>query len=102
MPNSAVRFSFSALVVLGMFLNAASQTPPKSMRASEVIALQAGGVLPGSVAHDIAVRGLNFRPDDDYRTLLKALGARCDGIGCFECCQGDSDSSGWEAGQGVA
>jgi hypothetical protein len=46
MRNSAVGFSFSALIVLGMFLNVASQTPPKSMRASEVIALQAGGVLP--------------------------------------------------------
>ena len=75
MPNSAVRFSFSALVVLGMFLNAASQTPPKAMRASEVIALQAGGVLPESVAHDIAVRGLNFQPDEDFRTLMKTTGA---------------------------
>jgi TolA-binding protein len=75
MPNYAVRFSFSALFVLGTLLNAASQTSPKPMRASEVIALQAGGVLPASLAHDIAVRGLNFQPDDDYRTLLKASGA---------------------------
>jgi hypothetical protein len=75
MSKSAVHFSLSALVLLGLSVSAASQTSPKPLRASEVLALEAGGVLPGSVAHDIAVRGLNFHPDEDYRALLKTAGA---------------------------
>src|ERR1700720_3448500 len=43
-------------------------------RASEVLALEAGGVLPANVAHEIGVRGLNFDPDEDYRALLKTAG----------------------------
>ena len=75
MPNFAARFSFSAVVLLGLSIGVASQTPPRPLRASEVLALEAGGVLPANVAHEIDVRGLNFHPDEDYRALLKTSGA---------------------------
>jgi len=47
MPNFAARFSFSAVVFLGLSIGVVSQTPPRPLRASEVLALEAGGVLPG-------------------------------------------------------
>ena len=75
MSNSIVRFSFPALVLLGLSIGVASQTPPRPLRASEALALEAGGVLPANVAHEIDVRGLNFHPDEDYRALLKTSGA---------------------------
>src|ERR1700704_5922767 len=55
----AARFSFSAVVLLGLSIGVASQTPPRPLRASEALALEAGGVLPANVAHEIDVRGLN-------------------------------------------
>jgi hypothetical protein len=75
MLNSTVRFSFSALVLLGLSIGVVSQTSPKPLRASEVLALEAGAVLPANVAHEIGVRGLNFHPDEDLRALLKTSGA---------------------------
>jgi hypothetical protein len=75
MPNFAARLSFSAVVLLGLSIGVASQTPPRPLRASEVLALEAGGVLPANVAHEIDVRGLNFHPDEDYRALLNTSGA---------------------------
>jgi len=102
MPNFAARFSFSAVVLLGLSIGVASQTPPRPLRASEVLALEAGGVLPANVAHEIDVRGLNFHPDEDYRALLNTSGGRCDRIGGVERSQGDGAGWGWEAGQGIA
>jgi tetratricopeptide (TPR) repeat protein len=75
MPNSIMRFSFPALVLLGLSIAVVSQTSPTSLRASEVLALQAGGVLPANVAHEIGVRGLNFQPDEEFRARLTASGA---------------------------
>ena len=75
MPNFAVRFSFSTLVLLGLSLGAASQTSPKPMRASEVLALEAGAVLPANVVHHLGRRGLNFHPDEAYRAQLEKAGA---------------------------
>ncbi len=74
MPNFAVRFSFSTLVLLGLSIGVASQTSSKPLRASQVLALQAGGVLPANVAHEIGVRGLNFQPDDEFRPSSKRQG----------------------------
>jgi tetratricopeptide (TPR) repeat protein len=58
----------------------AGQTPanvqtPRALRASEVMAIQAGGALPGNVAHDIATRGLTFHPDDEFLGLMTKTGA---------------------------
>jgi len=84
MPNSAVTFLFLSSRRARDVVNAHPQTPPKSMRASEVIATaEAGGRAKRRVwaSNDIAVRGLTFlQPDEDYRrTLLKASGADADG-----------------------
>ena len=40
-----------------------------------MLALEAGGVLPANVAHEIGVRGLNFHPDAEFRAQLKTSGA---------------------------
>lgn len=67
MPKFAVSCSLSALItLLGLSLNLAAQTSRKPLRASEVIALEAGGAMQENVAHDVATRGLNFHPDDDF------------------------------------
>ena len=64
MPNSIVHLYFSALVLLGLSVSAVSQTSPRPLRASEVLALEVGGALPANVAHNIGARGLNFHPDE--------------------------------------
>jgi Flp pilus assembly protein TadD len=47
----------------------------KPLRASEVMALEAGGALAANIAHDIAVRGINFHPDGDFIALMTKAGA---------------------------
>jgi tetratricopeptide (TPR) repeat protein len=47
---------------------------PRPLRASEVMALQAGGALPTNVVYDIAARGLSFHPDADFMSLLAKAG----------------------------
>jgi len=93
MSNSAVRFSFSARRIPGLCLatlflsvivlnllfltpGAAAQDSPKPLRASEVLALQAGGALPANLTHDIGARGLSFHPDSEFLTQMKKAGAR--------------------------
>lgn len=69
-----------ALIVLPVLLSfplpysALAQTT-KPLRASEVMALEAGGALQANIAHDIAVRGLSFHPDSDFLTLMTKAGA---------------------------
>ncbi|MGO9086830.1 MAG: tetratricopeptide repeat protein [Candidatus Sulfotelmatobacter sp.] len=91
MSNSASRISFSDRIsglffsflflsfVLLTFLflspGAAAQNSPKPLRASQVLALQAGGALPENLAHDIEVRGLSFHPDEEFVALMKKAGA---------------------------
>jgi len=66
-----------ALVLLSFSLSsgALAQTATKPLRASEVMALEAGGALPANLAHDIAVRGINFHPDSDFLALMARAGA---------------------------
>jgi tetratricopeptide (TPR) repeat protein len=76
MPNSAVRWSLSAFfTVLALSLGAVAQSAQKPLRASQVLALEAGGALQANVAHDVAARGLNFRADEDFVAQLKRVGA---------------------------
>ena len=49
--------------------------PAKPLRASEVMALEAGGALQANIAHDVAVRGINFHPDGDFLALMTKAGA---------------------------
>jgi tetratricopeptide (TPR) repeat protein len=64
-PVLSFLFSYSAL----------AQKATKPLRASEVMALQAGGALQANIAHDIAVRGINFPPDSDFLALMTKAGA---------------------------
>ena len=75
MLKSAVGLYVSTLVFFGLSSNVAAQSSLRPLRASEVMALQAGGALPGNIAHDIGDRGLNFHPDDDYVAQLEQAGA---------------------------
>lgn len=75
MPKFALRCSLFALIILGFSLSIAAQTALKPLRASEVMALEAGGALPANVVHHIAARGLNFHADDDFLAQLKKVGA---------------------------
>ncbi len=84
MLRSAVLQFLSALVILiagvcfsvsAQTSGASSQTSPRALRASEVLALQAGGTLPADLAHDVAARGLNFQPDAEFLAQLTKAGA---------------------------
>jgi len=77
MLRIGVRVPVLVLVLLTFtfLLNAAGQNSQRQLRASEVMAIQAGGALPENVAHDIAARGLNFHPDEAFLALMKKAGA---------------------------
>ena len=74
MLKSALRLTL-CLVVTGTFISAVAQTSSKPLRASEVLALEAGGALPANIVHHIAVRGLSFHPDDDFLKQATKAGA---------------------------
>ncbi len=63
---------FSALLFA---FNLLAQTAPRPLRASEVMALEAGGALQANIAHAIATRGLSFHPNDEFVSLVKKAGA---------------------------
>ncbi|HTS08761.1 MAG TPA: tetratricopeptide repeat protein [Candidatus Eisenbacteria bacterium] len=77
MSRIGVRLPVFVLVLLtSTFLrSAATQNSPRPLRASEVMAIEAGGALQENIAHDIATRGLNFHPDDAFLGLMKKAGA---------------------------
>ena len=65
------------LLLLALFfsLNLFAQPAPRPLRASEVMAVQAGGALEANIAHDINARGLKFHPTDEFLLLMKKAGA---------------------------
>lgn len=86
MRKCAVRPLICALILLTSFsaLRLFAQDPPiktvepkasRSLRASQVMALQAGGALPANMAYDITTRGLNFHPEGDFIELMTRAGA---------------------------
>ncbi len=81
MSKCVARRCVFALVVLPILLpfplssRAVAQTATKALRASEVMALEAGGALEANIVHDIAVRGINFHPDGDFLALMTKAGA---------------------------
>lgn len=76
MSKSAMRWSALApILAIFISLNVMAQSAPRPLRASEVMALEAGGALQGNIAHDIASRGLNFQPSEEFVSLLKKAGA---------------------------
>jgi tetratricopeptide (TPR) repeat protein len=52
-----------------------SGTALRPLRASEVMALEAGGALPANMVYDITARGLAFRPQADFMALMTKAGA---------------------------
>jgi tetratricopeptide (TPR) repeat protein len=76
MSRPAVGWSLLLLVLAILFsLHLLAQTAPRPLRASEVMAVQAGGALEANIAHDITTRGLNFHPTDEFLLLMKKAGA---------------------------
>src|SRR6185312_7244855 len=75
MFRSVTRPFASAFVVFSPFASANSQTSQKAITASQLMALQAGNVLPANLVHEIGLRGISFNPNDTYRDELKKAGA---------------------------
>jgi tetratricopeptide (TPR) repeat protein len=70
------RRSLSFLFVLAAFQNLAlADTAPRPLRASQVMALEAGKALQSNLAQDIRERGLSFSPDEEFLQLVVRAGA---------------------------
>lgn len=110
MRGCAVRFLFSALIFLLSFSTAEAQDPlpsaaaeavaeatavaaPRALRASQVMALEAGGALGANLAFDIAKRGLNFHPDGDFLALMKRAGAESGVIAALKAAKVSEDGA---------
>lgn len=80
MRNFATQYLASTFLVCFFSINGQAQTAMQSqnavrpLRASEVLALIAGGALPSNIVHDIATRGLNFRTDATFLTQVTQAG----------------------------
>ena len=75
MSNVFKRWSILVVALLISFLSSTAGTNHDPLRDSEVLALVAGAALPVNIAHEIAVRGLDFTPDAAFRSQLRAAGA---------------------------
>ncbi|MGH9735362.1 MAG: tetratricopeptide repeat protein [Candidatus Acidiferrales bacterium] len=76
MQKSVAFRTFWLLIAAALFVpGAGSQTAAKPLRAGELLALVAGNALPENIVTIINADGLAFKPDDDYRGLLKTAGA---------------------------
>lgn len=68
----------TSIIFLGAMLFSsplASQTPAPPLNKLEVLAIVAGEIMPENVAYDLRSRGVDFVPDDAFRSLLKSAGA---------------------------
>ena len=61
--------------LLVAFTAAASETAPRSLRQTELLALVAGNALPENIVNEIHTRGVAFRMDDSFRARLTTAGA---------------------------
>jgi tetratricopeptide (TPR) repeat protein len=86
MLRIGVRQPLLILVLLtsSFHFTAAAQSSRRPLRASEVMAIEAGGALQENIAHDISTRGLNFHPDDVFLGLMKKAGADGGVIGALK------------------
>src|SRR5882762_9369936 len=63
------------LLFLGGFMSSAhAQAAKDPLTDSKLIALVAGGALSEDIVHEIESRGLAFRPDDQYQSLITTAG----------------------------
>src|SRR5215472_385375 len=77
MQKQTLRLSLFALALLffGFLLAIPSNSAPRPLSKSELLALVAGDCLPENTVGEIQSRGITFTPDDKYKSLLKAAGA---------------------------
>src|SRR3989442_6013317 len=63
------------LLILGSYTPFANaQAARQPLTDSELIALVSGRALSENIVHEIQSRGLAFRPDDQYRSLITTAG----------------------------
>src|SRR6266478_2300493 len=73
--RSAIHRYIAILLILGVYMPSASgQATRGPLTDSELMALVAGNSLSENIVHEIAARGLAFRPSDQYRSLLTTAG----------------------------
>jgi len=74
--RSAIFRCLTTLLILGCYsLVACAQATREPVTDSELMALVAGNALSENIVHEIATRGLTFRPNDQYRSLMTTAGA---------------------------
>lgn len=104
MSKSVVRVCLPALTLLTFICGngvaaqnpsatSSPQTSPKPLRASVVMALQAGAALPANIAYDITERGLTFHPDADFLALITKAGADAKVIGALKSAKVSEDAT---------
>jgi len=77
MQKLALRVSLCvvAILICGVFVSTPLKSAARSLSKSEVLALVAGQSLPENIVADLAARGLDFTPDENYKSQLKIAGA---------------------------
>ncbi len=76
MSKTLIRASILAILCATAALSSTAADPtPEPLGQTELLALVAGGALPGNLVRQIGAVGLAFHPDDAYRTQLKNAGA---------------------------
>src|SRR6266403_2805217 len=64
------------LLFLGSFMSSAhAQAAKDPLTDTKLIALVAGGALSEDIVHEIESRGLAFRPNDQYQSLINTAGS---------------------------
>ena len=71
------KLAFLSLFVASFLASftAASETSPRPLRQTELLALVAGNALPENIVNEIRSRGVAFRMDDSFRGQLTTAGA---------------------------
>ena len=63
---------------------------PRPLRASQVMALEAGKALSSNLVHDIRERGLSFTPDEEFLQLMVRAGADANVLSALKAAKVDS------------
>ena len=63
---------------------------PRPLRASQVMALEAGKALQSNLAHDIRERGLSFTPDEEFLQLMVRAGADANVVAALKAAKVDA------------
>jgi tetratricopeptide (TPR) repeat protein len=68
-------FLLFVLLVVAAFTGSACAASLHPIHKSELLTLVAGNAMPENIVAEIRLRGLDFKPNDEYRSLLKLAGA---------------------------